>query len=107
MRLTGKMYDVDGLDEAASDIEESVITSSRIALDWDEDNERFHAVLHSKDGGITYQGNFGSPEPEAKWVMEAIRFTATNGQVLLWLKWHQKDRAVGGANIVHLASRWE
>jgi len=101
------MYDVDGLDAYDSDVQEAVVTNSRIVIDWDEDDDHFHAILHSEDGGTTYKGNFGSPEPDSKWVIGATRFTANNGEVLLWLDWDQKDRGVGGQNIVHLASDWD
>lgn len=107
MKLTVQMYDVEGLDEYASDVKEAVVTNTKIAMDWEEGDELLHALLHSEDGGSVYKGNFGSPKPEKGCDMEATRFTSKNGEVLLWLTWKRKDRGVGGISIVHLASTWE
>jgi hypothetical protein len=107
MRLTGQMFEVEGLDEFSSDVTEAVVTNSKISFDWDEDGEFMHAELHSTDGGTEYKGHFGSPRPEKGCVMEATRFQSKDGGVLLWLKWHRKDTGFEGDSILYLASSWE
>jgi hypothetical protein len=42
-------------------------------LDWIEDGVRYHLLAHSKDGGLTYQGNYGMFRPEEQWTIELIR----------------------------------
>lgn len=101
------MYEVEGLDEYDCKLKDAVVTNARIAIDWIEGEEWLHALLTSEDGGTLYKGNFGSPKPEKGCEMEAIRFTAKNGELLLWVTWKREDRGVGGSSIIHLAKNWE
>jgi hypothetical protein len=105
MRLTGIFTEV-GLDweDDSSKVIEAVVTSQRIAIDWIENEEKFHVVATSSDGGLTYKGRFGCPSPEDGWVMEITRFTAKNKAELLIAKWVQEDNGREGCNIFRLWS---
>jgi hypothetical protein len=105
-KLTGIIYDVD-LSEYDSKIDEAVVTRNRIAIDWEEDGETLHLLAQSKDGGCSYVGNYGSPQPNKNWVMELTRYTATDGSVILIGYWRQKDTGNEGSCLFELGENWE
>jgi hypothetical protein len=94
MRYKGKAIDVEfdlEIDQAEYDIAEAVITDKRIAMDWVEDGDRIHFVGSSSDGGCTYKGHFGCPEPDPQWVMDITRYIAKNKAELLLAQCVQHD----------------
>lgn len=105
MRVTGQWYEVDGMDEPTCDIQDAIVTKDRIALDWEENGDMFHALLHSTDGGYNYQGHFGERLLDTNCVIEAWRFRSVAGDELLWVTWHRKDTGFGGTSLVHLGGR--
>ena len=107
MNLNGMWYEVEGLDGYTDEIKDAILDNKKIAFEWDEDGSRSLAVLHSVDGGTFYKGTFGSPRPEPSCTMELTRFTATSGEVLLWVKWRNGDTGFGGIAIAHLATVWD
>lgn len=107
MKLNGIWFDVEGLDEYTCVISDAVVTKEKLALDWTEDGSFFHALLTSTDGGTWYFGTYGSPGPEAGCHMEAQRFDAKSGEVLLRVKWFRKDTGYEGFGVIHLASHWD
>lgn len=104
MRLSGQMYEVEGMDEYEGDVQDAVVTNERIAMDWEEDGEALHAVLHSTDGGYSYKGTFGEPVLDPNCLMEAWRFKSLAGDELLWATWYRKDTGFGGTSFFHLGS---
>jgi hypothetical protein len=103
MRFSGACTELDvDLDEHDYEVVEAVVTSKRIAIDWIEDADKFHVVAISRDGGLSYQGNFGCPVPDNGWNMEITRFTAKNKAELLLAKWVQRDSGRGGWSIFQL-----
>jgi hypothetical protein len=106
MKFEGIMTDLEiDIDEYDWEIEDAVLTASKIALDWTEDGEQFHLVAHSKDGGHTYKGNYGYPAPNKDWVMELERYSGPNKSVLLIARWHQTDNGNAGANLIELTPK--
>ena len=101
MRLTGTRYD-DFQWEASYWVAEAVVTPERIALDWIEDGVRYHLLAHSQDGGLSYQGNYGMFRPEEQWTIELTRYTATDGSVVLFGNWHDKDTGNEGSSMFEL-----
>ena len=106
-KLTGILYDDVDFNEYNYEVDEAVVTKNRIAIDWREDGIPFHFVGQSNDGGNTYVGNYGSPQPDKKWNMEISRFTAADGRVLLIARWHQTDNGREGSSAFELADEWE
>jgi hypothetical protein len=103
MRLYGKRHDGPNW-EASYRVAEAVVTSERIALDWIEDGVRYHLLAHSRDGGLTYQGNYGMFRPEEQWTIELIRYTAIDGSVILMANWYEKDSGNEGYSMFELKS---
>lgn len=103
MRLTGTRYDGPNW-EASYRVAEAVVNSERIALDWIEDGVRYHLLAHSKDGGLTYQGNYGMFRPEEQWTIELTRYAAMDGSVVLMAKWYEKDSGNEGSSMFELKS---
>ena len=103
MKLTGTRHD--GPDwEASHRVAEAVVTPDRIALDWIENGVRYHLLAHSKDGGFTYQGNYGMFRPEEQWTIELTRYTAMDGSVVLMANWYEKDSGNEGSSMFELKS---
>ena len=101
MRLTGTRYDGPSWD-ATYRVAEAVVTPERIALDWIENGVRYHLLAHSRDGGLTYQGNYGMFRPEDQWVIELTRYTAVDGSALLLANWYEKDSGNEGSSMFEL-----
>ena len=101
MRLIGTRYD-DPKWEASYRVAEAVVTPDRIALDWIENGVRYHLLAHSKDGGLTYQGNYGMFRPEEQWTIELTRYTAVDGSVVLMANWYEKDSGNEGSSMFEL-----
>ncbi len=92
MKFSGVVTELQrDIDDADFPVSEAVITKKRVAIDWDEHGELFHAVLYSTDGGIIYTGNYGTPIPKKNWFMTATKYDAADGSVLLLCKWVQED----------------
>ena len=88
MRFVGSVCDYL---EDWSRVREAIVTKDRVAIDWEEDGERWHVVAHSSDGGRTYRGNYGYDRPNPNWVMELKRYRAPDGAVLLLARWWDRD----------------
>jgi len=102
MKFAGTITELElDLEDYHHDIDQAVVTKNRIAMDWEEDGEKFHAVLTSTDG-VNYEGNFGLTELDKKWKMDAAKYTAADKDVLLLLKWIQTDSGDEGSCIVIL-----
>ncbi len=101
MKLTGTRYDGPNW-EASYHVAEAVVTPERIALDWIENGVRYHLLAHSRDGGLTYQGNYGMFRPEEQWVIELTRYTAADGSALLLANWYEKDSGNEGCSMFEL-----
>jgi len=103
MRLSGTRRDGPTW-EASYRVAEAVVTPDRIALDWIEHGVRYHLLAHSKDHGLTYQGNYGMFRPEEQWTIELTRYTAVDGAVVLMANWYEKDSGNEGASMFELRS---
>jgi hypothetical protein len=103
MRLFGTRHDGPNW-QASYRVAEAVVTPERIALDWIEHGVRYHLLAHSKDGGITYQGNYGMFRPEEQWTIELTRYTAVDGSVVLMANWYEKDSGNEGFSMFELKS---
>ena len=101
MRLTGTRYE-ELQWETSYRVAEAIVTTDRIALDWIEQGVRYHLLAHSHDGGLTYQGNYGMFRPEEQWVIELTRYVATDGSVVLFGVWHDKDTGNEGSSMFKL-----
>ena len=101
MRLSGTRHDEPNW-QATYRVAEAVVTPERIALDWIEHGVRYHLLAHSKDGGLTYQGNYGMFRPEEQWTIELARYTAIDGSVILMGVWYEKDRGNEGFSMFEL-----
>jgi len=101
MRLTGKRHDGPNW-QATYRVAEAVVTPERIALDWIEQGVRYHLLAHSRDGGLTYQGNYGMFRPEEQWTIELTRYTAIDGSVILLANWYEKDSGHEGVSMFEL-----
>jgi hypothetical protein len=101
MRLSGTRYDGPEWD-ATYRVAEAVVTNERVALDWIEDGVRYHLLAHSRDGGLTYQGNYGMFRPEPPWTIELVRYTAIDGSVVLLATWYEKDSGKEGTSMFQL-----
>lgn len=106
-KLTGILFDDVNIDEWDYEVHEAVVTKAKIAIDWKEEGTPFHLLAHSQDGGDTYFGNYGSPEPIKAWKMELTRYTSVNGTILLIARWHQTDNGNEGVCAFQLAENWE
>jgi hypothetical protein len=106
MRLSGTRHDGPSW-EATWRVTEAIVTSERIALDWVEDGVPYHLAAHSRDGGLTYQGNYGMFRPEEPWVIELTRYTALDGSVLLLATWHEMDSGNEGSSMFNLKPQQE
>ena len=103
MRYSGVITELDcDLDEYDFEISDVVVTKDRIAMDWKEDDELLHVVLRANDDGITYEGNYGSPQPDPSWKMEVTKYTAADNGILLLAKWVQADSGTSGSAIFML-----
>ena len=105
MRMVGIAYDFDEDELPVAEITEAIVTDQRIALDWKEDGENFHAALTSSDDGISYEGEFGSPRPHAGCEVKGYRYDGKAGDVVLWLSWCRDDTGFGGGWMVYLESK--
>jgi len=103
MKLFGTRHDGPNW-EASYRVAEAVVTPERIALDWIENGVRYHLLAHSKDGGLTYQGNYGMFRPEEQWTIELTRYTAVDGSVVLMANWYEKDSGNEGSSMFELKS---
>lgn len=74
-----------------------VATKEKIAMDWYEDGDNFHATLYSDDG-IIYRGSFGTPLLDENLRMEAIR-QEFNGSIILLVTWTNMD--TGSCGLFH------
>ena len=101
MRLTGTKYD-DMQWGASYQVVEAIVTPERVALDWIEDGVRYHLLAHSRDGGLTYQGNYGMFRPEEQWIIELARYIGADGSVVLFGNWHDKDTGNEGSSMFEL-----
>jgi len=104
MRFIGTRYDHLQW-ETSHRVAEAIVTPERIALDWIEDGVRYHLLAYSQDGGFTYEGNYGMFRPEEQWVIELSRYTATDGSVILFANWHDKDTGNEGTSMFELQSQ--
>jgi hypothetical protein len=96
MRLTGEKYD--GLHwEQSYLVQEAIVTTERIALDWIENGLRYHLLAHSHDGGLAYRGNYGMFRPEKDWLAEITCYTGSDGSAVLFCDWHEKDSGRAGS----------
>lgn len=103
MRYKGNLLDFDDdLDESNVPIQEAVINDKKISLDWEEGDSQFHALLNSIDGGIVYSGTYGEPTPSDSYKMQAKRFVANNGEIILWATWENESRGTGGISVFRL-----
>jgi hypothetical protein len=105
-KMTGILFDID-LSEYDWEIDEAVVTKSKIALDWEENGELFHLLAVSHDEGCTYSGKYGSPQPNPDWTMELTRYTAVDRSVFLVAYWHQTDTGNEGSCVFQLAEHWD
>jgi hypothetical protein len=101
MRLTGTRYDGPNW-EVIHPVAEAVVTPERVALDWIENGVRYHLIAHSRDGGLTYQGNYGMFRPEEQWVIELTRYTAVDGSAVLLASWYEEDSGKEGFSMFEL-----
>jgi hypothetical protein len=105
MRYKGKGIDVEfdlNVDDFEYEIVQAVITTKRIAIDWTQNGDKFHLLATSSDGGCTYRGHFGCPQPDPHWVMEMTRYTAKNKAELLLGTWIQHDSGETGMSVIRL-----
>ena len=101
MKLGGEK--LDGLRwEQSHRVEEAIVTPGRIALDWIENGVRYHLLAHSRDGGLTYQGNYGMFRPEEDWVAEVTCYEAADGSAVLFCDWHERDSGRAGSCMFRL-----
>ena len=106
MRLTGTRHDGPSW-EASYRVAEAVVTPERIAVDWIENGVRYHLLAKSRDGGLTYEGNYGMFRPEDQWVIKLTRYTAIDGSTLLLADWHEKDSGNAGNSLFELRPQRE
>jgi hypothetical protein len=89
-------------DQFDFDVVETVVIDKRIAMDWIENDCKFHLVATSSDGGCTYKGHYGCPESNPDWTMELTRYTAKRKAELLVAKWVQRDNGRTGTSVIWL-----
>jgi hypothetical protein len=90
------------IDQYEFEVVEAVVTDKRIAMDWIQKDSKFHLLATSSDGGCTYKGHFGCPEPEPDWMMELTRYTAKNKAELFLAQWVQRDSGATGMSVFRL-----
>jgi hypothetical protein len=103
MRYKGNVINLAAdIEQEKSDIQEAIVTNQKISSDWEESDTEFHAQLISKDNGVTYTGSFGYPELNRNCTMKAKKYTANNGEILLWITWEDQESGNGGIDIIRL-----
>lgn len=102
MKFIGQYFEVEGLDEYAYCVDHAVVTAKRIALDWEDDGIPCLAVLHSTDGGYSYQGYYGPERPDTSLKIQAWRYRSVVGDTVLWIEWQNEAGGYSGSSIVHL-----
>lgn len=102
MKFTGTITELGlDVDDCDFDVRDAVVSRDRIAIDWEEDGQLFHAVLKSSDGTY-FDGHYGSPQPNSQWTMQGTKYTAADKSVLLLVKWIQTDNGFAGWTIFEL-----
>jgi hypothetical protein len=101
MRFGGTITDLDwDLDDYDYKVSDAILAKMRIAIDWEENGEPFHAILASTDGPH-FEGHYGSPRPNSVWKLQGTKYTAGKS-VLLLLKWFQTDNGPEGVSLFRL-----
>jgi hypothetical protein len=102
MKYTGCMTELGiEIDHFNFEVEDAVVTRDRIAMDWQENEVRHHAVLKSNDG-TNFIGNFGAAVPKTEWKIQGKKYTAADKSMVLLLRWTQEDFGRAGWVVVEL-----
>lgn len=88
MRMHGELFWSLGTDPKAI-VQEAVITSRRISIDWNENNVQWHLEAASRDGE-NYSGNYGysGENPDYEFKLTLFR---NKSEHLLVGTWHEHD----------------
>ena len=64
---------------------------------------RYHLLARSRNGGLTYRGNYGMFRPEDDLVVEIACYTAVDGSAILFCDWHERDSGRAGSWMCRLS----
>ena len=96
MKYLGAMTELENdFDEGEFDVSDAIISKTKASLEWEEDGLQYHALLSSADG-VHYYGRFGVERLNDEWTIQAIKYTADDGGVLLYAKWAENETGNGG-----------
>lgn len=85
-RYQGQMTNLADEGQGRYPVSEAVLTETELQIDWIEDGQRSHLRATSSDG-ISYSGTFGYPQLDEQREVDAKRYEAQDGSVLLLARW--------------------
>lgn len=98
MRFGGQVFD---WLEVAGRITTAIVTTKRIAIEWEEDGSPYHLLATSDDRSL-YRGQYGEGQLNPHCEIELKVFKARSGEVLLMGNWLNRVNGKGSPIVFRL-----